>query len=178
MSKKTKKKQLNKTTQTSLNGENLLSHHRQHLQVNAIKFVKAGPSTAGQKALITYSIHTHKHIFADTNTHKHTLRELESEKACVSKFCLCMSYFSMASGRIFQQGISTFTTNKYGILFFQSLSVGFCSFKIHTELSSATDQLQQYLTDCQCSEVPLLKGQTSMFHTSCTRTLQQECIWR
>lgn len=39
--------------QTSLYGENLLSHHRQHLQVNAVELIKAGPGSTGQKALDT-----------------------------------------------------------------------------------------------------------------------------
>lgn len=38
---------------TSLYGENLLSHHRQHLQVNAVELIKTGPGSTGQKALDT-----------------------------------------------------------------------------------------------------------------------------
>lgn len=52
-----------KIAQTSLYSENLLSNHRQYLQVNAVKLIKAGPSSAGQEALQTH-VRTH----TDTQT--------------------------------------------------------------------------------------------------------------
>ena len=38
-------------TLTSLNGQDLLGHHREHLQVDAVELIKAGPGTTGEQAL-------------------------------------------------------------------------------------------------------------------------------
>lgn len=38
-------------TPTSLNGQDLLSYHGQHLQVDAVELVKTGPGTTGEQTL-------------------------------------------------------------------------------------------------------------------------------
>lgn len=39
------------TPPTSLNGKNLLCHHREHLQINPVELVEAGPRTTGGETL-------------------------------------------------------------------------------------------------------------------------------